>query len=134
VTEEPAQPPTKAAPRKRASATRVPPWWLAHVGEVAAASGLSRAELGERLALTVGRSRSWSAMTVWRFLRGEHVTDELADAFQVLFELPPYVFYPRDLADAVAIGALQAQSAATTSPPAFAVPAPRPHRPSDVAA
>jgi hypothetical protein len=69
-------------------------------------SALSLRELGVALARAAGRAEPWSHATMSRFLSNDQPTNELADAIERYFDLPSYVFYPRDAREAQALRAV----------------------------
>jgi hypothetical protein len=76
----------------------------------------SLVELGVELARAAGRTERWSHATISRFLSNDQPTNELADAFQRYFDLPPYVFYPRDAREAQALKAVVAVRPGAATP------------------
>jgi hypothetical protein len=97
--------------RVRGRALVVPRWWLDAARAAAEASGLSLVDLAARLSAKVGRSEPWTHGTVSRFLAGKGVTDQLAEAMIVFFDLPRPVYYPRDLPEALLFRAAEAMAA-----------------------
>jgi hypothetical protein len=95
--------------RVRGRALVVPRWWLDAARAAAEASGLSLVDLAARLSAKVGRSEPWTHGTVSRFLAGKGVTDQLAEAMIVFFDLPRPVYYPRDLPEALLFRAAEAK-------------------------
>jgi hypothetical protein len=113
--------------RQRGRSVAIPPWWLEPLRSIVAAGTASHRELGIELAATVGRSQPWAQSSVSRFLAGTHTPDDLAEAFQRHFALPPYAVQPRDLTEALvvsrAIGAHRQTASAPHAHPAGATTA-----------
>lgn len=95
--------------RVRGRSLVVPRWWLDAAREAVEASGLGLVEVGEKLAAKVGRSDPWTHGAISRFLAGKVVTDQIAEAFIVMFSLPRPAYYPRDLAEALLFRAAEAK-------------------------
>lgn len=87
----------------------VPRWWLDAARAAAEASGLGLVELAAKLSAKVGRIEPWTHGTVSRFLAGKGVTDQLAEAMILFFDLPRPVYYPRDLPEALLFRAAEAK-------------------------
>jgi hypothetical protein len=89
--------------RQRGRSVALPSWWLGPLRSIVAAGTASHRELGIALAATAGRLQPWAQSSVSRFLAGTHTPDDLAEAFQRHFALPPYVVQPRDLTEALVV-------------------------------
>lgn len=89
--------------RAKGAAIPVPSWWL---DEARAAwqrfkdGGKKMADLGQELALAVGRPDPWGHSVMSKFLDGSQVTSQIVAAFVEKFDLLQPVYYPRDLAEA----------------------------------
>ena len=66
----------------------VPRYWLEECREWVRANDETTRSLGPKLADALSRSRPFSKATVARFLRGEKVTYEIAQAFSIVAGLP----------------------------------------------
>lgn len=95
--------------RARGRSLVVPRWWLDAARDAVAASGLGLVEVGERLAAKVGRPDPWTHGAISRFLSGKMVTDQIAEAMVVMFDLPRPAYYPRDMAEALLFRAAEAK-------------------------
>jgi hypothetical protein len=95
--------------RVRGRSLVVPRWWLDAARSAAEASGLGLVELAAKLSAKVGRSEPWTHGTISRFLAGKGVTDQLAEAMILFFDLPRPVYYPRDLPEALLFRAAEAK-------------------------
>lgn len=73
---------------------------------------MTRIELGEQLAESVGREEPWNHGSVSRFLSGERVTDGMVAAFVALFNMPPPVYYPADFKEAALLQSFSKSPAA----------------------
>lgn len=90
-----------AEQKERGDKIDIPAWWLAAARKAVDAYPGGLVALGEELATAVGRKFPWSHATVSRFLVGQNTTRQLADAMVEYFDLPPVMFQPRTLEEAM---------------------------------
>ncbi len=89
--------------RDRGASVDLPQWWLDAVNRLYIAREDKLVPLGQALALAVGREKAWPYDAVSRFLANEITTRPMADAFCRLYGVPPFVFEPRSMEEAIAL-------------------------------
>lgn len=87
--------------KERGDRIELPAWWLLRVQEIFSARKENQTAVGKQLAAAVGRARAWDHGAVSRFLDGKVTTREMADAFALIYGLPPPYFTPRSIEEAL---------------------------------
>lgn len=95
---------------ERSDGIDVPPWWLELLNSIVhaqiTAGATSLTKLGADLAEVAGRGRKWDHGSVGRFLRGETLTRQMAEAFPRVVPIPGFVFRAHSLAEALELQAV----------------------------
>lgn len=89
--------------KERGMSIVLPKWWLDEVRRLATKqAGWTQERLAEALTKVAGRPVKWDHKTVGNFLKGEHATIEMMEAFCALFDgLPPCQFRARTVEEAI---------------------------------
>ena len=99
--------------RERGKSVDLPAWWLELARNAAEHYGGSYKELGTALARAVGRRAAWHQSAIVRFFQERNATEEMAESFCVLLQVPRFRFVARNAAEAAALTATAARFAAS---------------------
>lgn len=80
----------------RGTSVEVPDWWMRQVRKIRASREDSLVALAAELSKAVDKERPWTHGTVSNFLtedeKKSRTTIEMADAFSLLYKVPPFLF------------------------------------------
>lgn len=88
--------------RTRGHGAELPAWWLQHVRELVADSGVTNVVLARQCSQAVARRPPWHHSVLSRFLRGQNCTTELAEALSIVLDFGLPIYVARSLEEAVA--------------------------------